>query len=162
MISIQRVTPNEADALTKIALAAKAHWGYPERWMEIWRPQLTFTPQYFEANESWAAEENGTPVAFYTLREKDGSAWLEDLWVSPEWIGKGVGKSLFLHAVEQCRQRGYQSLQLEADPHAAGFYENMGMYRIGERHSEVEGRPRILPIMELRLQDGNSKPDVDP
>ena len=35
MISIRRVTPHEADALTQIALAAKAYWGYPERWMEL-------------------------------------------------------------------------------------------------------------------------------
>jgi hypothetical protein len=42
-------------------------------------------------------------------------------------------------------------LQLEADPNAVGFYERMGMYKIGERHSEVDGQPRILPIMEMRL-----------
>jgi GNAT superfamily N-acetyltransferase len=151
MISIRRAAPSEADALSEIALAAKAHWGYPERWLEIWRPELTFTPQYFEENESWAAEQDGIPVAFYTLLEKDGSAWLENLWVSPEWIGKGVGRSLFLHAAEQARRRGYRTLRLEADPHAAGFYENMGMYKVGERHSEVEGQPRSLPLMEIHL-----------
>ena len=31
-------------ALTQIALAAKRHWGYPERWIEIWSSQLTFSP----------------------------------------------------------------------------------------------------------------------
>jgi ribosomal protein S18 acetylase RimI-like enzyme len=72
--------------------------------------------------------------------------------VSPEWIGKGVGKSLFDHAVEQARQRGYQTLQLEADPNATRFYEKMGMNQIRTRHSEVEGQPRSLPIMEMKLE----------
>lgn len=148
---IRRAFPEEATALSQIAFAAKAYWGYPKRWMEIWKPQLTFSPKYFEENESWVAEINGTPIAFYNLQVKDGNAWLEDLWVSPEFIGKGVGKKLFLHATELSRQRSYQTLQLEADPNAVGFYEKMGMYRIGERHSEVEGQPRILPIMEMRL-----------
>ena len=148
---IRRVMPAEAVTLSQIAVAAKRYWGYPERWMELWQPQLTFSPAYFEENESWVAETNKTPIAFYTLLEKDGIAWIENLWVSPEFIGKGVGKSLFLHALEQSRQRGYKTLQLEADPNAAGFYKKMGMKKIGERASEVEGHPRILPIMELQL-----------
>ena len=150
-LQINRAKPEEAEALTQIALAAKRHWGYPERWMELWKPQLTFSPEYFEENESWVAEIDDAPIAFYTLLEKDGSAWLENLWVLPEWIGKGVGKRLFDHAVELARQRGYQLLQLEADPNAAGFYEKMGMHKIGERRSEVDGQSRILPIMETRL-----------
>ena len=34
---------------------------------------------------------------------------------------------------------------------SGGFYEKMGMIKIGERHSEVEGQIRILPIMKIRL-----------
>jgi len=151
MISIRRVAPKEADALTQIALSAKAHWGYPESWMEIWTPQLTFRPEYFEENDSWVAEIDHKPIAFYTLQDKAGIAWIENLWVLPEYIGQGVGKELFLDATSRARQMGYKTLQLEADPNAVGFYEKMGMHKIGERHSEVEGQPRILPIMEMDL-----------
>ena len=151
MISIRRAVPEEADVLTQIALSAKAHWGYPERWMEIWTPQLTFSQKYFEENESWLAVDNAKPIAFYTLQEKNGNAWIENLWVLPEYIGKGVGRRLFFHAGELARQRGYKTLQLEADPNAAAFYEKMGMHKIGERHSEIEGQPRRLPIMEMKL-----------
>ncbi len=119
--------------------------------MELWKPQLTFNSKYFEENESWAAEINGVPVAFYTLLEQDGNAWIENLWVSPERIGKGVGKYLFLHALELSRQRGFQQLRLESDPNAVGFYEKMGMYKIGERRYELDGQPRSLPTMEIKL-----------
>jgi ribosomal protein S18 acetylase RimI-like enzyme len=150
-LQIRPVIPGEAAVLSQIAFAAKAHWGYPEGWLKIWKPQLTFSPEYFEQNESWVAEDDGNPLAFYTLQEKDGNAWIGNLWVSPEFIGKGVGKKLFLHARELCRQRGYKTLQLEADPNAAGFYRKMGMHQIGEQHSEVDGQPRLLPIMEMKL-----------
>jgi len=148
---IRRVNPEEAPALSKIAFAAKAYWGYPERWMEIWRPQLLFSPRYFEENESWVTETNARPTAFCTLQEKEGNAWLENLWVAPEFVGQGIGKRLFLLAVGESRQRGYRTLRLEADPHALGFYEKMGMHKVGERYSEIEGQVRILPIMEMTL-----------
>ena len=151
MISIRHIELEEAETLSQIALAAKAYWGYPERWMEIWIPQLTFTSEYFEGNESWVAVDGDQQIGFYTLQDKSGNAWLENLWVLPEYIGQGVGKQLFLHAAELARQRGYKTLQLEADPNALGFYEKMGMYPIGERRSEVDGQPRILPIMEMTL-----------
>ena len=151
MISIQRVISEQAVELSGIAFAAKSHWGYPKRWMELWKAQLTFNPEYFDQYESWVAIENTRPIGFYTLEEKNGNAWLENLWVLPEYMGKGVGKTLFLHAVELSRQRGYTTLQLEADPNAVGFYEKMGMYKIRERQYEIEGQLRILPTMELKL-----------
>ena len=149
-MNIRRALPEEADVLTHIALSAKAHWGYPKRWMDIWTPQLTFSPDYFQENETWVADV-GNPVAFYTLQERDGIVWIENLWVLPESIGKGVGKRLCLHAIGLASQCGYKILQLEADPNAVGFYEKMGMHKIGERHSEIEGQPRSLPIMEVDL-----------
>ena len=151
MSTIRRVLPEEAEKLTQIALAAKRHWGYPERWIEIWTPELTYDADYFVQNKSWVAEMDHGLVAFYTLLEKNGTVWLENLWVMPELIGKGIGKELFLHAVDLARQRGYKILQLESDPNAAGFYEKMGMHKIGERQSDVDGQPRTLPIMEMAL-----------
>jgi GNAT superfamily N-acetyltransferase len=151
MILTRRALPGEADVLSQMALSAKAHWGYPKRWLEIWKPQLTFSLQYFAENESWVAELGNTPIAFYTLQDRNGNAWIENLWVLPEYIGQGIGKQLFSHAAELARQHGYTLLQLEADPNAVGFYENMGMYKIGERKSEIEGQTRVLPVMEIKL-----------
>jgi GNAT superfamily N-acetyltransferase len=151
MIIIRRVFPEEAHELSQIALAAKRYWGYPERWIEIWGPQFTFDAEYFLEHESWAAEAGGEPVAFYTLLEKEGMAWLENLWVNPVHMSKGTGRLLFQHAVDLARSHGYKILRLEADPNAAGFYEKMGMHKIGECPSDVDGQPRLLPIMEMIL-----------
>ena len=150
-MEIRYAVPGDAETLSQVAINAKAYWGYPKNLLEVWKRTLTFSPEYFNENESWVAEADNRPVAFYTLQEKAGTAWIENLWVLPDYIGQGVGKQLFLHALSRTRELGYRILQLEADPNAVGFYEKMGMRKIGERHSEAEGQPRIMPIMEMTL-----------
>lgn len=150
-MQIQPVIPEHADTLTQIALAAKRHWGYPERWIEIWTAQLTFTAAFFESNEGWAAMDGETEAGFYTILVADKAASIEHLWVLPKYMGQGIGKQLFRHAVQTARERGCETLQLDADPNAVGFYERMGMHKVGERHSEVDGQERMLPIMEISL-----------
>ena len=52
---IREVRADEYGLLSELAVSAKRHWGYPERWMEIWTPQLIFAYDYFEEHEGWAA-----------------------------------------------------------------------------------------------------------
>jgi GNAT superfamily N-acetyltransferase len=141
----------DAKILSDIAYSAKAHWGYPQQWMEVWKPQFNFPPSYFEEYESWTLELDGRLIAFYTLQEKNGNAWIENMWVLPEFIGNGIGRKLFIHAVSRSREIAYSKLQLEADPNAVGFYETMGMYKIGESSYQMNGKPRFLPVMEIML-----------
>lgn len=51
---------------------------------------------------------------------------LDHLWVVPEKFGTGIGRALFQHALQQAEALGAEFLELEADPHAVGFYERMG------------------------------------
>jgi len=151
-LNIHRTVPEELDILSKIAFSAKAHWGYPDHLMDKWKPQFVFSADYFVEREGWTAELDNRPVAFYTLEEKDGNTWMENLWVSPEYIGKGIGKRLFLDALSRSRLRGYLILRLESDPNAAGFYQKMGMYKVGEASRPIDEDPsRVLPVMEIKL-----------
>lgn len=151
-INIRRALPEDADILSKIAFSAKAHWDYSKHLMEMWKPQLTFSDDYFIEHESWTVELDGEPIAFYTLEERDRNAWMENLWVSPEHMGKGIGKQLFLDALSRSRSSGYLILRLEADPNAAGFYKKMGMYKVGESSRPIDEDPsRVLPVMEIKL-----------
>ncbi len=40
---------------------------------------------------------------------------------------------------------------IESDPNAVGFYEKMGALKVDERHTELDGHPRHLPVMEMKL-----------
>jgi GNAT superfamily N-acetyltransferase len=155
-MDIVRATPDLAGALTGISLAAKRHWNYPESWIEAWKPQLTITSEYVAASPTYAALEEGAPVGFYALvlwpaAAGELRAQLDHLWLRPDWIGRGLGRTLFEHAVASARQLGCGHLFLEAEPNAEPFYRHMGARRTGERIGEIEGQARVLPLMELDL-----------
>jgi GNAT superfamily N-acetyltransferase len=150
-VEIRRASPDEADALTRIAIAAKRHWGYPERWMERWGETLAIAPKFVRDSAVYAAVSGGEPFAFYALTQTGRKFELEHLWVSPDWIGSGVGRLLFEHAMNKAASRGAKRVEIEADPNAEGFYLRMGARRVGENVYEIEGHRRVLPLMVVEL-----------
>jgi GNAT superfamily N-acetyltransferase len=150
-VQIIRAQLADAPVLSSIAWAAKAHWGYPSSWMEPWRDQLTITPEFVAANETFAAVLAGQVIAFYALLETTETLHLEHLWVLPERIGQGIGRRLFTHAVERATLRGARSLTIEADPHAEPFYRRLGAVQIGTIPNEIDGHHRELPLLVFDL-----------
>ena len=150
-VQIARAQPTDAPTLSSIAWAAKAHWGYPSHWMERWREQLTITPEFVAANETFAAVIAGQMIAFCALFETAEMLRLEHLWVLPERIGQGIGRRLFTHAAESAASRGARSLTIEADPHAEPFYRHLGAVQIGTIASEIDGHHRELPLLVFDL-----------
>src|SRR5258706_11839576 len=66
-VQIRRATPDEAEALTALAHAAKRHWGYPEEWINHWRADLTITPDFIATNEVFAATIDGEIAGCFAL-----------------------------------------------------------------------------------------------
>ena len=151
MITIRYAFSSDSDRLTQITVASKRHWGYPEHWIQLWLPQLTISPEYISDHDAWIALADNVPAAWYSFVFDSGSLWLDHLWVLPDYMGQGIGRRLFQHALERCRALGFSVLKIEADPNAQSFYEKMGAYKIGEHHGEVDGRLRILPVLEVRM-----------
>ena len=150
-IEILRATPDQAKALTQIAFAAKRHWGYPEHWLEIWSPTLTVSEEFIEKNDTYTAYVAGEPAGFYAILVENNKASLEHLWILPEYMGKGIGAKLFRHALSRCRELGAHTLEIESDPNAQGFYERMGAKKVKDAIGEVDGQPRVLPVLEIPL-----------
>lgn len=148
---IRRALADEAAALTEIAHAAKRHWGYPEAWIARWREALTVTPAYIRDHPVFVAAEDGIPRGFYALSVQGTDAILDHLWVTPERMGRGIGRDLFRHAVGTARASGAARLEIDSDPHAEEFYRWMGARRIGEVAADVDGVRRVLPRLELML-----------
>ena len=153
-VEIRRASPGDAKTLTRIAFAAKRHWGYPERWIEHWSDSLTITPEFVRDSEVYAAVVGEEPVAFYALTGTGHKLELEHLWVSPPWIGSGIGRILFEHATRKAASRGARTVEIEADPNAEGFYLRMGAKRLGENVYEIEGEKRVLPLMTMERANG--------
>ena len=148
MTGILRATPEDIPQLKEVAVAAKAHWGYPAEWMVRWAEWLKLSPAFIEKYEVYKLEEGGQMLGWCALVINGEHAHLEDLWVRPDRIGTGLGRILFECAVARARAGGATRLELEADPHAAGFYQHMGMVITGERKAELD---RTIPMMEMAL-----------
>jgi N-acetylglutamate synthase-like GNAT family acetyltransferase len=148
-LKIRKASTEDAAALTKIAHDAKRHWGYPEHWIQHWQDDLTITPEFIAGNEVYAAESEEGVVGFYALILRGQKAELDHMWVTPAHIGTGVGKTLFLHAMDRAAQARVAGVEILSDPNAESFYRKMGAYRTGESISEIDGQPRILPRLTV-------------
>ena len=146
---IRPATTQEAAELTRIAREAKRHWGYPEYWLQRWDADLTITPDFIDDNHVFVAEEEGGLAGFYALCVKNDKAELDHMWVVPERMGTGVGKELFLAAMQKASELNVSSVEICSDPHAEGFYQKMGAHRIGETTSDLDGEPRVLPRLSI-------------
>ena len=150
-MQIARAKPDDAATLTDIALAAKRHWGYPMQWIELWRDVLTVLPEFIVGHETYVAIDEDRTVGFYALGRKGGRMDLLHLWVLPEAMGRGVGRSLFIHALERTSNLGFRELEIESDPNAEGFYKRMGAHRVGTSTKALSGHNRELPILVYKL-----------
>ena len=151
---IVRAKAEDADALTEIAHVAKRHWGYPERWIKAWRDILTMRPEFITSNVTYCATEGGHAVGFYVLTTESDGMHLDHLWIRPPAMGRGIGRRLFEHAVGQAGDLGFQDIRIEADPNAEGFYRRMGAKRVGANVTELEGKPRELPLLIYQIESG--------
>ncbi|MEN3369666.1 MAG: hypothetical protein V7609_1809 [Verrucomicrobiota bacterium] len=150
-MNIVPATPADASRLTEIAFAAKRHWGYPERWIQSWRGILTMRPEFIGANLAYSAVEDGHAVGFYLLTTEEDGMHLDHLWILPSAMRRGIGRALFQHAVEQGKRLGFQTIKIEADPNAEGFYQRMSARRVGTNVTEIEGERRELPLLVYQL-----------
>lgn len=128
-IDFRLARSGDAEPLTGLCRAAKAHWGYPAEWMAAWRDDLTITPEYLATGWVGMAEIAGETVGFYGLKFDRGAWHLEHLWMQPAWIGRGFGRRLFAEAVRAARERGATELLIKSDPNAEPFYLKMGAIR---------------------------------
>ncbi|MCB9294070.1 MAG: GNAT family N-acetyltransferase [Lewinellaceae bacterium] len=138
--------PSDAVTLTAIAHHSKQHWGYPEEWMKIWAEELEIRPEFIEKEMVVKAEAEAEIIGFYALQPHTAydATDLAHFWLLPEHIGKGYGRQMFEHMLQTMQKAGAETLLVESDPYASGFYEKMGGRKVGERQSSIAGRK--LPV----------------
>lgn len=146
---IRPADPLEGDRLREIAEASKRHWGYDPGWVSEWAATGDFSPAGLRAKEVFVAEADDRPVAWASLIANGERCILDDLWVEPAWIGRGIGAQLFRFAADRAGELGAERLEWEAEPHAVGFYEKMGAVWLRDSEPSVWGR--VIPVMGLEL-----------
>lgn len=86
-------------------------------------------------------------VGFATWLSTAGVIEIEDLFVDPEWMRRGIGRALVLDLIAIARGRGARRVEVTANQHALAFYEKAG-FVVGY---EVETRFGPAPRMHLEV-----------
>ncbi len=149
-VTIRAARAKDGERLQRIAVEAKTHWGYDRARVEEWA-SVAFSPGALRGKEIYVGEVDGQVVGWTALLRRGETCWLDDLWVEPEWIGRGIGRRLFGHAANRAVELGARTIEWEAEPYAVGFYEKMGARHVRESAPSEWGR--TLPVMSLDLTD---------
>ncbi|MGC5342443.1 GNAT family N-acetyltransferase [Streptomyces sp. AM 4-1-1] len=150
MVDVRAARPEEAGALTELALRSKAYWDYDETFLASCREELTVRPSEVARRRALVAEDAGRLLGFTTLEDAPPRGVLGMMFVEPDAMGRGIGRLLFDRTTAEARRLGFTRLAIDADPNAEPFYLAMGAVRIGETASgSIPGR--MLPLLEFAL-----------
>ncbi len=151
----------EADILTSLSFQSKGHWGYPDHFFEIWKNELTISEDYIRHNRVFVFEDNGFIRGYYSIVHLDNDLdvsgiiipkghWLEHMFISPDFIGKGIGTKFFDHLKMICKKNRITRINILSDPKAKGFYKKMGCRYVKEYPSTIPNRTTPLLIWEIQ------------
>ena len=65
-------------------------------------------------------------VGFATVLVTGQIGELEDLFVDPDWMRRGIATALVLDALANARKQGVARIEVTANGHALAFYESVG------------------------------------
>lgn len=161
--SIRAALADDAAALSELAVRSKGYWGYPSDFLDACRAELTVDPRRIGSADfrCFVAHTDDTLLGYYALEAlSDGVYELEALFVEPEHIGKGVGRSLMRHAIDVLRARNAVRLVIQGDPNAHDFYIAAGARHVGSKESgSIPGRE--LPLFEIEIGAGDGSTGDD-
>ncbi len=99
------------------------------------RPGLLAHPGFLEFSDL-AVREGRTRAAIAGDRVVGFASWLaaaaadvvevEDLFVDPGWMRRGIGTALVLDLIEIARDAGARRAEVTANQHALAFYQSVG------------------------------------
>jgi GNAT superfamily N-acetyltransferase len=73
-----------------------------------------------------AVAADGRITGFATSLIAGNAVELDDLFVDPGWMRRGIGRALVADAVAIAREWGARRIEVTANPHALAFYRQAG------------------------------------
>ena len=132
VISIREAGPGDLDGIARLYAGfygeLRLRQGLEPRSLEEYRGELR---EMFGMHRFFVAETESGLVGFARVSVRDGAHWLEELYVLPEWRGRGIGGRL-VKAVEEyvsTRDSHVYIMVLPQDRRAMSFWIRMG-YRL--------------------------------
>ena len=97
------------------------------------RGKLLAHPDFLELSErgvndgrTRVADADGRVIGFATWLGTGDVTEIEDLFVDPDWMRRGVGRALVQDLISLAHRRGVRRVEVTGNPHASDFYERVG------------------------------------
>lgn len=149
-MKIEKATINDNEILTTITKKSKAYWGYSEEQILKWDANLTISKDYIESNYAFKLLNDNKIIGYYSyIIREEKNVELDNLFVLPEYIGKGFGKYLVSDFLKRMRNKKIKKIILHSEPNAEEFYLKIGFEKIGEFETSIKNR--FMPILEMNL-----------
>jgi GNAT superfamily N-acetyltransferase len=104
---------------------------------------LALSSAAIDEQRTRAAVVNGDVVGFATLLRIGDAFELEDLFVDPEWMRRGIGLALVRDAAAIAMAKGVSRIEVTANPHALAFYKRAGFVPDGTAVTRFGPAPRM-------------------
>ncbi len=139
-VSDPRIRPARPEDVAVIVRLVRELAEYEKALHEVQADESHFREALFPRDREPAAyahvaevkgEVVGTAIWFLSFSTWTGThgIWLEDLYVTPEHRGSGLGLALLRTLAQICAERGYHRLEwwvLDWNTPSIGFYESLG------------------------------------
>ena len=150
-MTIKKAIPNDHKILTEITKKSKAYWGYSDEQIEIWSEFLTVSKEYIETKSVYYLIVEDQIIGYYSFfHESENIIKLDNLFVLPDFIGKGFGKILMNDFFIRLKNIDVEKVILNSEPNAEEFYTKFGFVKVGQIETSI--KDRYLPIMELLIE----------
>lgn len=132
-VDIRPAIYSDMPKLTRIKQLARGESDDPNS--SAFNAELRYLTEFLDERQSVFVQlVDRVPIAFCAIRERStkpfiGYAYIKDLYVLPEWQGKGYGRKLLMHTLRTMRGKGYLNAMLDTAEDNAGarrFYERFG------------------------------------
>lgn len=150
--SFIKAEANDHEALTDLMVDSEGYWGNSQAFLTAFRRLYAVTPSFIENHMTLVLTKEGHRIGFYGLALREQGVELQYFFIAPEYIGRGYGKIMWHHLINQCEKKGIHTFEWVTSPEAKGFYQSLGAIQKGTRQSLIsEGR--TIPVMVYTLHD---------
>lgn len=137
-VTLRPAILSDLDTLNAVMKLSKAHWGYDTAFMEKFMELFSITKEALDQSTASVALVNKTIIGFYQLVfNQEGDLELENIFVHPDYIGRGIGQLLWSDLCQSALSLGKSEFTLWSDPNAESFYLKMGCQKIGTKASPM-------------------------
>ena len=119
---------------------------------------LEYTAFAFTQRRVRVAVDDDDDVGFAAFSLASRITELNDLFVDPDFMGRGIGRALVADVVATSRSLGAAQVEVTANEDAAGFYEKAGFTFDGEVATRFGTAPRMRRDVDPRVSPTRTTP----